>query len=399
LVHSQIGSLVSYDGKERIRVSRSQIGFALFGPYLALTPGNYIAEFDLLLEPGSDLAPDDVICVLDVASGLGTETLARQEVQAKQLQSGNPTKLTLPFSLDYDSLHTEFRVWSLGKSEFAVDVLRPVTAAPGPYISSVYRPAGFCAEHSEKLRSLKVQGANIVENADSAIISFAGVNVVARHREDFQIISEILVYNHYKILPLRDSIAIDIGMNIGLASVYLAKEAWAKKVYAYEPFRDPYERSKETFDANPAFKDKIFTRNAGLSGRNEKLDVRYDADGTIATGVKGSTSGPVQQIELLDAGEVFESICSEAEANKLGVIVKMDCEGSEFPIMKRLAERSLIDRIDAFMVEWHKGWSPDAKLKDLTDPLRAAGFVIFDHTVESDYFAGMFFAARVRPST
>ena len=30
-----------------------------------------------------------------------------------------------------------------------------------------------------------------------------------------------------------------------------------------------------------------------------------------------------------------------------GVVVKLDCEGSEFPIMKRLAELSLLPRIDA----------------------------------------------------
>ena len=375
------------------------MGCALFGPYVTLAPGNYNVEFDLLLVSGANLASDDVICILDIASGIGTELLARLEVPAQQLQAGKSTKLTLAFSLADRTENMEFRVWSLGKSEFEVAVERSVTAAPLPPVGPEGRSTksgGFCASHADKLRDLRVQGAKIVERSDSALISLAGVNVVARHKEDFQIISEILIYNHYKILPLRDSIVVDVGMNIGLASVFLAKEEWAKKVYAFEPFRDPYTRSKETFDSNPASRNKIFARNAGLSDRNEKVTVRYSTEGTIAMGVKGSASGPVQQIELLDAGDVFESICSEARANNLGVIVKLDCEGSEFPIIKRLAERSLIDGIDAFMVEWHKAWSPDAKLEALTDPLRASGFVIFDRTVDSDYFAGMFFAARVR---
>jgi FkbM family methyltransferase len=394
-----VGSLVSYDGKEHIRLARSEMGCALFGPYVTLAPGNYIVEFDILLASAINLTPDDAVCILDIASGVGTELLAREEVYAKQLQVGKPTKLTLAFSLGEETANMEFRVWSLGKSEFDVAVERSVETALAPSgatVGSLTKRSGFCAQHAGKLRDLKVQGARIVETSDSAQISLAGVNVVARHSEDFQIIAEILTYNHYKILPQRDSIVVDVGMNIGLASVYLAKEDWAKKVYAFEPFRDPYTRSREIFESNPTLKNKIFARNAGLSDRNEKLTVRYSTEGTIAMGVKGASSGPVQEIEILDAGAVFKSICSEAQTNNLGVIVKLDCEGSEFPIIKRLAECSLIDRIDAFMVEWHKVWSPDAKLKDLTDPLHAAGFVIFDRTVDSDYFAGMFFAARTR---
>jgi len=399
LIHSQVGSLVSYDGKERIRVSQSQIGCALFGPYVTLAPGNYTVTFEFLLTSAANVAPDDVICILDIASGIGTELLAREDVQTKQLQVGKPTTLTLAFSLTVGVENMEFRVWSLGKSEFEVAVERPVTKAlpaPDGAVGRSRKARGFCAEHADKLRHLRVQGAKIVERADSAAISLAGVNVVARHGEDFQLINEVLIYNHYNILPLRDAVAVDVGMNVGIASVYLAKQDWAKKVYAFEPFRDPYTRSQETFDANPTLKDKIVARNAGLSDHNETLTVRYSTEGTIAMGVKGVASGPVQRIELLDAGDIFEAICSEARANNLGVIVKLDCEGSEFPIMKRLAERSLLDRIDAFMVEWHKAWSPHAKLTDLTDPLRAHGFVIFDHTVDTDYFAGMFFAARTQ---
>jgi FkbM family methyltransferase len=376
------------------------MGCALFGSYVTLPPGNYNVEFDLLLASGANLASDDVICILDVASGVGTELLARLEVPAHQFQAGKPTKLTLAFSLVDKTESMEFRVWSLGRSEFEVAVERSVKAAQTPHVATEggsTKAGGFCAKHADKLRDLRVQGAKIVERSVSAFISMAGVNLVARHSEDFQIISEILIYNHYKLLPLRDAIVVDVGMNIGLASVYLAKENWAKKVYAFEPFRDPYARSRETFESNPTLKNKIFARNAGLSDRNEKLTVRYSTEGTIAMGVKGAASGPVQQIEVLDAGEIFESICTEARTNNLGVVVKLDCEGSEFPIIKRLAECSLIDRIDVFMVEWHKGWSPDAKLRDLTDPLRASGFVIFDRTVDIDYFAGMFFAANARP--
>ena len=107
----------------------------------------------------------------------------------------------------------------------------------------------------------------------------------------------------------------------------------------------------------------------------------------------------MQQLEILDAAEVFRAICAEARASGLGVVVKLDCEGSEFPIIKRLAECSLIAQIDAFMIEWHKVWSPDVTLKDLTEPLRANGFVIFDHTVEADLFAGMLYAVKAHPGS
>ena len=398
LPNSQIGALVSMGGKEHISVSRSQIGFALFGPYETLPAGDFEVEFSFSLSPDGGTDPDDIFCKLDVAAGIGTQILVRRDVTYAEMGQGPDAKIVLSFSISQETTHLEFRVWSLGKSDFAVAVERPVKNVGKGGGGRKYgaEPTGFCADHALTLRDLEAKGARIERRADSASISLGGVNVVARHREDFQLISEVLVFNTYKILPLRDSIVVDVGMNIGLATAFFARQAWAKKVYGYEPFRDPFQRSGETFDSNSDLKHKIFPVNCGLSDRNETVSVHYSPDSTIAMGVRGIDKGPVQQLQILDAGKIFQSVCAEAEEAKLGVVVKLDCEGSEFPIMKRLAEKSLIGRIDAFMIEWHKVWSPDVSLKDLTDPLRANGFVIFDHTVDSDLFAGMVYAVRTR---
>ena len=396
---SKVGMLVSMQGSDYLSVNRSQIGFVLYGPYSTLDPGHYEVEFNFFFDAGNPPAAEEIVCKIDVVRGLGTDILVREDVTVAQLTKDKQTKVTLSFSLSEETPHMEFRAWSLGKADFAVAVERRVKLISGPPSWSL-RDAefggekGFCDQNAETLRTLSVQGAKITRRPDSALISLGGVNVVARHREDFQLVSEVLVFNTYNIMPLKDSIVVDVGMNIGLASAFFAKQNWAKKVYAFEPFRDPFERSKETFDNNADVKNKIVARNAGLSDKNERPFVHYSTDGTIATGIKGVASGPVQQLEILDAGEVFQAICAEAEQSGLGVVVKLDCEGSEFPIMKRISELGLLVRINAFMIEWHKVWSPDVSLKDLTNPLRENGFVIFDHTVEADFFAGMLYAVK-----
>ena len=291
-MNSQIGSLVSIDGKDHISVARSQIGFALFGPYVELEPGNYEVDFEFRVGSSVSPASDEFVCKLDVACGFGTDILTRVDVSADQLESGETRKIALPFSISERTAQLEFRVWSLGKLDFAIAVQRPVRLVSAP--PSLQGASGFCDQHAVTLRNLSSQGATISRRSDSAYISLGGVNVVARHREDFQIISEVLVFNTYNILPLRDSVVIDVGMNIGLASVFFAKQRWAKKVYGFEPFRDPFTRSKETFDSNKTLKEKLFARNAGLSDKNERPIVHYSTEGTIAAGINGAASGPVQ---------------------------------------------------------------------------------------------------------
>ena len=77
----------------------------------------------------------------------------------------------------------------------------------------------------------------------------------------------------------------------------------------------------------------------------------------------------------------------------MDVIVKCDCEGSEFAIFRSLAAAGLLGRITACMVEWHAMFD-DRTQEDLIAPLRDNGFIVFDRSPPTGN--GFFYAVKVR---
>jgi hypothetical protein len=75
-------------------------------------------------------------------------------------------------------------------------------------------------------------------------------------------------------------------------------------------------------------------------------------------------------------------------------MLKVDCEGSEFPIFESLERSGLLKSIRAMAIEWHRTWEHDKNQDQLLDPLMRNGFVVFDRTQASDLFAGQFWAVR-----
>ena len=81
-----------------------------------------------------------------------------------------------------------------------------------------------------------------------------------------------------------------------------------------------------------------------------------------------------------------------AHAAGQAVIVKVDCEGSEFAVFQSLAHHGLIKKISAFMVEWHAMFD-EHRQETLIAPLREAGFLVFDRSPPVGN--GFFYAVRM----
>ena len=76
------------------------------------------------------------------------------------------------------------------------------------------------------------------------------------------------------------------------------------------------------------------------------------------------------RISLLRASEVLDSICVNHKDIK--IILKMDCEGSEYSIISQLWSHNKLDRLAAIMLEWHhRGPAP------IEDALIKSGFQLF----------------------
>lgn len=95
-----------------------------------------------------------------------------------------------------------------------------------------------------------------------------------------------------------------------------------------------------------------------------------------------------EKIHLRAIDEVLREIKVKYETSK--IVVKIDCEGSEYDIVRSLNEKSLLADLDFIMIEWHID-GPD-ELIWLLNKSRFSCFSFNSHRKD----VGMIYAVRNR---
>lgn len=400
MIHSGIGKIQEIGDKTYIVTSRGQIGYAIYGPYETYNPGHYKVTFNLSVdEHDLNLCNEyDICCIIDVCSDCGLRILAKKTVVVSRIYKDKSA--TLDFEIDC-ATELEFRVYVTGKVGIIAEYDREISLRKRHELdfSPILKSGELCndpffIQYFEQFKDLFEQGADVYPSDNGTMVSFFGVSFYVRTPEVFQLIYEIFIINEYNFILPGTVCMVDIGMNIGLTSLYYSRLPYIKEIYSYEPFSIPFQRAKENFDLNSSFSGKIVANNYGLGDGSKMVLVYSDDKSTIGTSIKGTQEGRPEKIEIRDAAEVFERLISGAKQRNLSVAVKMDCEGSEFPIFERLEANGLIRDISVFIIEWHKWWSVDKTQHDIISHLLRNNFVVFDHTNPQNHCAGMLYAVR-----
>lgn len=398
MIHQGLGRLVRVDGEDRVVTRTGQWGCVLYGPYARLAPGRYTVEFDVRLR--HPVLFDPVCCRLEVATRDG-HILAARRYRRSELSAGNQP-IGLPFDMDREDV-VEFRAFATGWAPLSIRCKRPLRpSVPADFDFSPILPAGavstnsFLTTHFTALKGFHAGGFRFEVSGEAIVASSGGIRFAVEHAEDLQLMGEIFVGNAYNLVTGRDMLALDIGMNVGLASLFLAGKPQVREVHAFEPFAAPRERAQRNFALNPELAPKITAYPFGLSDRDRTMEVGLGGAGTIGVSVRGTPGGPPGSIALRNAADIVAPFARRAAAEGLDLVVKMDCEGSEFPIFDALQERGLLPAITAMVIEWHKWWSPDKTQADLIGPLTDAGFAVFDRTNPGDPHAGLLSAVRMQ---
>lgn len=189
--------------------------------------------------------------------------------------------------------------------------------------------------------------------------------------DEFYGIRDVFCYEDYKFrMNSRNGgvVVCDIGMNIGAASLYFAFRNDVIKVYSYEPFRPTYELGLYNIQRNHIPTEKLEMKNVGLSDHNAELEIMYNPSMTcgLSTNIEISPTAKEQykifglykedsermmKVLLIDVAEELKKIIQyNKQAN---LLVKIDCEGSEYEILQRLHEEDLLKYISIIMMEWH----------------------------------------------
>jgi FkbM family methyltransferase len=403
LLNLNIGEQLNIDGRTCIFTKAGLSGHAVYGQYMYLEPSCYAVEFNLYL-PGLKSNNNSTCASVDVVAEFGNVTFARYDVALSQFVSGTAT-IRLAFEVT-DPNTFEFRVYTNGIVPLIIDDFckllkvsageRDLAVAFGaksfPDRATVTE-AKFLFEHYVSLRQLYEKGAEITVFGPDVIVTISGVNIYARRIDDLRFIDEIYGQNTYNFITERDVCVIDVGMNIGLASLFFATKPYVKEVYSFELFKPTYERAIANLSINQEISGKITPHNFGLADTDTETVVLIDESDSGNLSMRGSGSGDPANIIVKNAAKILRPIIVDAKARGLNVIAKIDCEGAEFPIFEVLDKNRLFDEISVCMVEWHRGGNRTQK--ELIAPLLRSGFLVFDLTPKSGN--GFFYAVKESP--
>jgi FkbM family methyltransferase len=139
------------------------------------------------------------------------------------------------------------------------------------------------------------------------------------------------------------STIIDVGANVGAATVYFALYFQQARILAFEPSPDSYALLVLNTEGLP----NVSTFNFGLSGENRRA-LLYLAPNSVTSSVQISPENTAESVpvELRVASEVL----TEQNVAEIGIL-KLDTEGCEVPILRSLSGR--IPQISQVFVEYH----------------------------------------------
>jgi len=138
--------------------------------------------------------------------------------------------------------------------------------------------------------------------------------------------------DEYKIkdIELNDGdVIVDIGANVGIVSIYLAKRFPNAIIYAYEAHPNTYENLIKNIKINNV-KNIVAYNLAVYSKDNETLDITLDI---INTGSSSCFKNVEGQIKETIPTISLDTIITNNNISNIRYL-KIDCEGAEFDILE-----------------------------------------------------------------
>jgi len=174
----------------------------------------------------------------------------------------------------------------------------------------------------------------------------------------YLVFKEIFMTDFYNVdtwigkLP-QNPVVVDVGANAGYFNMLLLAKRPDAKVYAYEAIEANYQLFRKNIEQNPSLKEHIQLHHQAVTGQPVDHIVLYKED----DGDNSVTASVYQDFEQHNCQSVTVpavSLANLMEKNNLRQVdfLKLDCEGSEYPILYD-SPASLWPRIHSMFVEVH----------------------------------------------
>lgn len=216
-----------------------------------------------------------------------------------------------------------------------------------------------------------LSGSKIFIIDDKNKLSYSdGIKTVSfRTYDELNGILDVFEYGAYDYVSSKEKfVVVDIGMNIGAASLYFAYRDEVTKVYSYEPFQPTYLDAVYNVEKNKSIAEKIVLRNLGMDDVETDREIEYNSGMTCGMSTDVYTTNAVakqyqdwglyqqedsraETVHLVKASKEIGKIMAENACNP--IILKIDCEGAEERILQDLSESGFLKRVYMIMLEWH----------------------------------------------
>lgn len=207
------------------------------------------------------------------------------------------------------------------------------------------------------------------------------------------------IVNVYRLQDIElqpGDIVVDVGAHVGVVSCYLAKKFPAARIFAFEPVPANFERLIRNLDANGCV--NVFAYHDAITSDGRDLELRGDP--TTNTGGYGAwISGPV--IEHVTSRRLYDVWGMEGWGRI--ALLKLDCEGAEYEILRGLGSR--LDQVTRLVMEVHENDALRAAhglgndlvrfVRAYVPTVRASIIQIADADVETQNLASLHIAGAV----
>ena len=147
-----------------------------------------------------------------------------------------------------------------------------------------------------------------------------------------------------------DSIVLDVGAYTG---------DWAQHIIdRYNPHIIAFEPNPETFkklDARAKENTKLTPKLYGIGDRNEHLRITLEDLGSSVF----SNNSDRKDMQWADAEiKAVDDVWKELGLENID-LMKINIEGAEFPLLERMIQKDMLEKVDCFMIQFHE-WHPRA---------------------------------------
>lgn len=205
-----------------------------------------------------------------------------------------------------------------------------------------------------------------------------GIHFQVDHSGTLFVLEEIFAERLYDLRVNEDLILVDVGMNVGIASLYFAAQPNILRVFSYEPLKETFIQALANFSLNPNLQEKIVPFQQGVSDYAGFIEVPGTVSGSAVFSTDrdfietlGTNNNGTVKVDIVPIDAVFQRVHKEHPGKR--IFLKLDCEGEEYKIMDSLARAGHLPLISCIALEWHfKGY------ESLCTLLKEHGFSVFN---------------------